>query len=120
MACRHIKKGDEVLINAGEFRGQTGTVVRVITKKERVVVKGSGIRGIVRTLKPTRVNPQGGQVEMDRTFHMSNVNPVVDGKASRVRFEIKKDGSKVRVASRNGAELSKVHGPRSKKRSSSK
>ena len=44
--------------------------------------------------------------------HMSNVNPVVDGKPTRVRFEIKKDGSKVRVAARGGKELGVVHGPR--------
>lgn len=111
---RHIRKGDEVIINTGEFRGQTGTVVRVSTKDSRVIVKGSGIRGIVRTLKPTRTNPQGGQVEVDRSFHMSNVNPVIDGKASRVRFTVQKDGSKVRVAARNGTELGKIHGPRKK------
>lgn len=112
---RHIRKGDEVIVNAGEFRGQTGTVVRVLTKESRVIVKGPGIRGIVRTIKPTRVNPQGGQVEVDRSFHMSNVNPAVDGKPSRVRFQVKKDGSKVRVAARGGAELGKVHGPRERK-----
>ncbi|MEQ8850730.1 MAG: 50S ribosomal protein L24 [Phycisphaerales bacterium] len=111
---RHIRKGDEVMITAGDFKGQTGTVVQVLTKKDRVVVSGSGIRGITRNLRPTRVNPQGGQVSVDRSFHISNVSPVAGGKPSRVRFEVKPDGSKVRIAARNGAELGKVRGPRSK------
>jgi large subunit ribosomal protein L24 len=113
----HIRKGDEVVIRSGEYKGRTGTVVRVMHKSERVIVKGAGIEGIVRTLKPTRINPQGGQVTVDRSFHMSAVSPAVDGKPTRVRFEVKKDGSKVRVAARGGKELSVVHGPRKTARS---
>ena len=49
---------------------------------------------------------------LDRSFHISNVSPVVDGKPTRVRFVTKADGSKVRVAARDGSELGVVHGPR--------
>ncbi len=110
----HIRKGDEVMIRTGDFRGQTGTVVRVIPKKERVVVRGAGIRGIVRNIKPNRVNPQGGRVEVDRSFPMSNVSPVVEGKAARVRFDTKSDGSKTRIAVAGGKtkELNAVRGPK--------
>ena len=112
---RHVRKGDEVVITAGDFKGKTGTVVQVLPDKERVIIHGQGIRGIRKNLKPTRFNPQGGQVTVDRSFHISNVSPVVDGKPSRVRFETRDDGSKVRVAARNGAELGTVRGPRKKK-----
>jgi large subunit ribosomal protein L24 len=44
----------------------------------------------------------------------SNVSPVVDGKPSRVRFETEKDGSKVRVAVRNGKKLHTLRGPKVK------
>lgn len=110
--ANHIRKGDEVIIRSGQYRGQTGTVLRVMPKESRVVVKGPGIAGIVRTMKPTRINPQGGKVTVDRSFHMSAVSPLVDGRATRVRFVTKADGSKVRVAARGGKELSTVHGPR--------
>jgi large subunit ribosomal protein L24 len=63
---------------------------------------------VTRTLKPTRVNPQGGRVTVDRSFHVSNVSPVVDGKAARVRFEVKGDGSKVRVAVAGGKVLKEL------------
>jgi large subunit ribosomal protein L24 len=104
----HVRKGDDVVITAGEFRGKTGTVLSVDPDGQRVVVKGPAIKGMVRTLKPTRINPKGGQVEVDRSFHISNVSPSVGGKPTRVRFETKADGSKVRIAVRGGSELSVV------------
>jgi large subunit ribosomal protein L24 len=66
----------------------------------------------VKHLKPTQANPQGGILRREMPIHISNVSPVIEGKPSRVRFETKKDGSKVRVAARNGKELHVLHGPR--------
>lgn len=111
----HVTKGDEVIVTAGRFRGKSGTIVRVLPEKERVVIRGPEIEGVVKTLSPTRENPQGGQVEVDRTVHVSNVSPAVDGKPTRVRFETGEDGSKRRVAARDGRVLSTVRGPKKKK-----
>jgi large subunit ribosomal protein L24 len=108
--ARHVKKGDTVIVTAGNDRGATGEVLRVITKRDRVVVKGVNIR--TKHMKPTQANPQGGIVQREMSIHISNVSPVVDGKPSRVRFETKKDGSKARVAARNGKDLHTLHGKR--------
>ena len=113
--ARHVRKGDEVIILTGDYRGRTGTVREVITKKDRVVVAGSGIDAVRKNMRPTRENPQGGVTEIDRTFHLSNVAPVVDGKPTRVRFEVAGDGSKKRVAVRNGAVLGEVRSAKAKK-----
>jgi len=102
------------MILAGDYKGRTGEIVRVLPKNDRVIVRGPGIEGVVRNLRPSRVNPQGGRVEQDRSFHISNVAPVIDGKATRVRFEQKKDGSKARVAVRTGKELGVVSPARKK------
>lgn len=110
----HVRKDDDVIILAGDYRGQTGKVVRVMPKDQRVVVRGPGIDGISKNMRPSRVNPQGGRVELDRSFHISNVAPAIDGKPTRVRFSQKKDGSKVRVAARGGKELGQVRGPKKK------
>lgn len=116
---RHVKKGDSVMVTSGSFRGSVGEVVRMLTKSDRVVVQfpqsvydGEKRKQRVKSLRPTRINPQGGRVALDRSFHISNVSPVVDGKPTRVRFVYKDDGSKVRVAARTGKEMGEVHGPR--------
>ena len=104
---RHIRKGDQVIVTAGNDRGATGEVLRVLTKEDRVVVQGVNVR--TKHLRPSQANPQGGIVHREMPIHISNVSPLVDGKPSRVRFERKPDGSKVRVAVRNGKTLHTLH-----------
>ncbi|MBG83263.1 MAG: 50S ribosomal protein L24 [Phycisphaerae bacterium] len=108
--ARHVKKGDTVVVTAGNDAGKVGEVLRVITSDDRVVVQGVNIR--TRHLKPTQQNPQGGLLRKEMPIHISNVSPAVDGRPSRVRFEEKSDGSKVRVAVRGGKELHTLRGPR--------
>lgn len=35
-----IRTGDKVIVTAGKDKGKTGTVLRIVTKDERVVVSG--------------------------------------------------------------------------------
>ena len=100
---RHIVKGDQVIVTSGNDKGVVGEVLRVLIDDNRVVVQGVNIRA--KHLKRTQQTPQGGIIRKEMPIHMSNVSPVVDGKASRVRFETKDDGSKVRVAVRGGKVL---------------
>lgn len=108
----HVRKGDLVFIRSGDHRGKTGEVLRVLTKSDQVIIKGINLR--TKHLKPTRLSPQGGIITKEAPIHLSNVNPVVDGKPTRVRFETRPDGSKVRVAVKGGKVLGTVHGPRKK------
>jgi len=66
-----IKKGDTVRVLAGQYRGKTGRVLRVIPKKARVIVEG--VNMIHRHTRPTQRNPQGGIVEKEAPIHISNV-----------------------------------------------
>ena len=106
MAARHVRKGDQVMITAGSHKGQTGEISRVLTKSDRVVIKGINLQ--TKHVKPTRINPQGSIITKEASIHISNVSPAVEGKPSRVRFEIGKDGSKSRVAVRGGKNLGQV------------
>jgi large subunit ribosomal protein L24 len=110
--ARHVRKGDTVIITAGGSRGQVGEIARVIPGQTeattRVIVKGINLR--TKHLKPTRINPQGGIITKEASIHISNVSPVVDGKATRVRFQTRDDGSKVRVAVKGGKVLGAVRG----------
>jgi large subunit ribosomal protein L24 len=104
--ARHVRKGDTVVITTGSHRGQVGEIVRVMPSKDKVIVKGVNLR--TKHLKPTRINPQGGIITKEAPIHISNVSPAVDGKPSRVRFETRPDGSKVRIAVRGGKVLGEV------------
>lgn len=110
---RHVRKGDQVIITAGAHRGKTGEIARILTKKDAVIVKGINLR--TKHLKPTRINPQGGIITKEAPIHISNVSPVIEGKPSRVRFKVRDDGSKVRVAVRGEKVLGNVRGARAKK-----
>ena len=72
-----IKKDDMVKIIAGKDKDKTGKVLSVDTKKNEVVV------------------------HQESPIDISNVMLFVDGKATRVGFEVK-DGKKVRVAKATG------------------
>ena len=111
--ARHVRKGDLVVVTAGKDRGRQGKVLRVIPDDDRVVVEGVNVHK--KHVKPNQLNPQGGVVEKEMPIHISNVSPVVDGKATRVRFVTKSDGTKVRVAASNGQELGVVRGADAKK-----
>ena len=94
-----IKKGDTVQIIAGKDKGQEGKVVSVNPKTGRVVVEGLNM--VTKHTKPSQANPNGGIVEKEAPIDISNVMLVVDGKTTRVGFEVK-DGKKVRVAKATG------------------
>jgi len=98
----HIRKGDMVAVIAGKGRKtkQTGKVLRVLPDKDQVIVEGVNLH--VKHLRKSQQHPQGGRTRKELPIHISNVLPLVDGKASRVRFESRDNGTKVRVAASNG------------------
>ncbi len=103
----HVKKGDMVEIIAGDHKGATGRVLRVIPEKNKVVVQGHNIAK--KHVRPSRRNPQGGRIDVEQPIHISNVLPLnpKSSRGSRVRYQISTDGSKRRVAI-DGSEISVV------------
>lgn len=109
--AKHVRSGDTVMVTAGDHKGKVGEIMLVDPKKDQVFVKGINLR--TRHIRPTRTNPQGGVITKEAPIHISNVSPVVDGKAVRVRFKVRDDGSKVRVSATTDEKmLGTVHGPR--------
>ena len=106
--ARHVRKGDTVMVRSGDLKGQSGVLMRVDTKKQRVFIKGLNL--VTRHMRPTKVNPNGGIVQREAGIHISKVSPLVDGKAVRVRFVKRKDGAKVRVAALKGRKPGKELG----------
>ena len=105
MSKLHIKKGDTVYVNAGENKGQTGKVLKVLVEKRRAIVEGLNM--VSKSQKPSAKNPQGGIVKQEAPIHISNLN-VVDpktGKPTRIGRKLNADGKLVRYEKKLGEEI---------------
>jgi large subunit ribosomal protein L24 len=100
-----INKGDTVVVTAGKYKGQTGKVTATHPRENKVTVEGINV--IKKAIKPTRVHPQGGIVEITKPMWVSKVAIVepTSKKPSRIGYETAKDGSKVRVFKKTGKEI---------------
>ena len=97
-----VKKGDTVLVIAGNDKGKTGEVRNVFPKADRVIVAGVNLRW--RHKRPSQQNPDGGIISFEAPIHISNVMLVDTGAdtASRVRLRVEEDGTKERIAVKSG------------------
>ena len=105
MSKLHIKKGDTVYVNAGEDKGKTGKVTKVLVDKKRAIVEGVNI--VSKSQKPSAKNPQGGFVKVEAPIHISNLN-VVDpqtGKPTSIGRRLNEEGKLVRFAKKSGEEI---------------
>ncbi len=66
-----IKKGDDVVVIAGDHKGSKGKILQVLRGKNRVLVEG--VNMIKKHEKKTQDNPQGAIVEREASIHFSNV-----------------------------------------------
>jgi large subunit ribosomal protein L24 len=95
-----LKKGDTVKVISGKDKGQEGEIVHVFPADNKVLV--NGVNTAKKHSKARKSNQQGGIIDRDMPVHASNVMLVHKGKPTRVGYKIQADGTKVRVAKRNG------------------
>jgi large subunit ribosomal protein L24 len=67
----HVRKGDQVEVISGNFRGSSGRILAVFPGKQRVVVEG--VRIIKKHLRKSQDNPSGKIAEREGPIHISNV-----------------------------------------------
>ena len=106
----HVRKGDEVVVISGKYKGKRGRVLSVNAGTSRAVVEGVNM-----IKKHTRANPRqgvkGGILEREAPIHTSKLMQLdpQTGKATRVGHKLLAGAvgakRKVRVARRSGAEL---------------
>ena len=101
----HIKKGDTVIVLAGEDKGKTGKVLKVEREKMRAIVEGVNI--VTKSAKPSAKNPQGGFIKVEAPIHISNLSLIdpKSGEATRIAIKVKEDGTKVRIAKKSGEDI---------------
>lgn len=100
-----LKKGDVVIVRSGKYKGRTGKLIDVHPKINKVTIEGINIAK--KHIKPTRVSPKGGIIEVNRPLGVSKVGlyDSANKKASRVGIKIGKDGLKKRLMKSSGKEI---------------
>ena len=93
----HLKKDDKVKVLTGKDKGKVGKILKVLRKKERVLVEN--INTVKRHTRPSAQNRQGGIIESEAPIHWSNVQLMCNKCIAPVRIKMQRldDGKKVRI-----------------------
>jgi large subunit ribosomal protein L24 len=96
-----LRKGDRVRVLQGKDRGETGVIMRVLPKTNRVIVEGVNVAK--KHQKATRATTQGGIIDKDMPLSASAVAIVcsTDG-PTRIGYRFENDGTKVRICRKCG------------------
>lgn len=100
-----LKKGDNVVVLAGKYKGKTGKVTATHPRENKVTVEGINI--VKKHQKPNKQYPQGGIIELTKPVWVSKVAIVepTTKKASRIGYTLNDDGTKTRVFKSTGKEI---------------
>ena len=102
-----ITKGDTVRVMRGDDKGREGKVIRVLTKKSKVVIDGINI--VKKHRKARTAEEQSGIIEMEAPIHVSNVMLIdpKSGEPTRIKMRIDEDGTKERLSVKSGEAIPK-------------
>ena len=97
-----LKSGDLVEVVSGAEKGKRGKVLRVDRSVQRITVQG--VNMVYKHLRKSQKHPQGGRIQLEAAFDLSNVLLVdpKSGKPTRIRMKIDGNGKKVRVSVKSG------------------
>ena len=100
-----IRKDDTVIVLSGKDKGKTGKVLEVQPKDKKVVVEKVNI--VSRHTKPRQQGEQGGIIKKEAPIYACKVMRVCPkcNKPTRPAHKTLKDGKKVRVCKKCGAEI---------------
>ncbi len=102
-----IKRGDTVMVIAGNDKGKIGKVLAVYPKEMRVLVEGVNVRK--RHVRPSPRYPQGGIISKEMPIHISNVMLLdSNGRPTRIGIRrVERNGKivRIRIAKTTGEEI---------------
>jgi large subunit ribosomal protein L24 len=87
-----MKKGDMVAMIVGKDKGKKGKVIRLLTKKHRVIVDGLNL--VKKHKKPTKQGEKGEMVFLPRAVDISNVALFCNRCAKPVKISYEFSGDK--------------------------
>ena len=102
MSKLHLKKGDNVMVIAGNNKGQSGRILMVDREKKRAIVEGVNLMS--KHTKPNADNPKGGVIKQEAAVHISNLMLIdKSGKPTKVgKKKDEKTGKTNRISKKSG------------------
>ena len=99
---KKIRKGDRVLVIAGNDKGKTGEVLAC--GEDRILVQGVNVRK--KHMRRTQQTQGGRVVEIEVPLHISNVAPCTkEGQKVRLKTKVAKSGERELVFQSGGKEV---------------
>lgn len=97
-----LKTGDTVKVIAGNEKGKSAKVVKVLVDSDRVVLEGLNL--VTKHKKPSAANPNGGIEKVEAPLHVSNVMLVdsSNGQPTRVGRKLDENGKLQRFSKKTG------------------
>ena len=96
----HIKKGDTVLVLAGDDKGKSGKVLTVYPEKSRAIIEGLNI--VIKHRKPTAQNTGGKIDKIEAPIHITNLMVMVGGNPTRIGRKVNENNKLQRFAKKTG------------------
>ena len=102
MSKLHLKKGDNVMVIAGNNKGQSGRILMVDREKKRAIVEGVNLMS--KHTKPNADNPKVGIIKQEAAVHVSNLMLIdKSGKPTKVgKKKDEKTGKTNRISKKSG------------------
>ena len=84
MAKLKLKKGDTVKVIAGNDKGSTGEILKILVGENKVII--AGVNKVKKHTKPSAQNPQGGIEKKEAPIHISNLMVIPNGESKHTRI----------------------------------
>ena len=96
----NLKKGDNVLVITGKDKGKSGSILSIIPKNNRAIVKG--VNMVKKHQKPSKQSG-GGIIEKELSIQLSNLAfiSIKDGKKTKIGYKLEKN-KKIRFERKTG------------------
>ena len=98
----HVRKGDTVMIIAGDDKGKKGKILEVDRLKSRAIIEGMNM--ITKHQKRSADNPDGGIHSIEAPIHISNLK-IIDpssGAPTRIGRKLDDKGKLQRYSKKTG------------------
>lgn len=97
----HVKKGDEVVVINGKYRGKRGKVMQVSPSEGKVIVEGVNV--VTKHVKPRKMGEPGGLIQAESALYADKIQLVCPkcGRPTRVGHKTDSKGKKVRTCKKS-------------------